>query len=327
MPETGSPSLASSYLRALMPKRGGTSTWPALEATRDGVVVDPEHLRRYRRLCGFPAENALPLTYPHLTAFPMSMALMTGKDFPFRILGLVHIRNEISQLRPIHQAEPLDYRVWIDEAFEHEKGTAFDVGAEVCDTAGEPVWSSRSTYLRRKAERSPGPSTASPHPGAETSGAAPEPAPGAALDAPAPATWRLPADLGRRYASVSGDRNPIHLYPWTARLFGFKRQIVHGMWSAARCLAALDVGDPSPDALPPGTASPGVTSPVASSPGIRPATAPQTAATFAVDFRAPVLLPSTVVLSRVPDVGGVTEFTLAAVGSGRVHLVGGLTLL
>ena len=52
MPGTGSPSLVSSYLRALMPKHGGASTWPALETARDGVVVDLEHLRRYRRLCG-----------------------------------------------------------------------------------------------------------------------------------------------------------------------------------------------------------------------------------------------------------------------------------
>ena len=243
------------------------------------------------------------------SAFPMSMALMTGKDFPFRILGLVHIRNEISQLRPIHQAEPLDYRVWIEEPFQHAKGTAFDVGAEVCDTTGEPVWSSRSTYLRREqrerreAVRPSDPPPAAPSlPGAEA---------GFGADAAAATTWRLPADLGRRYASVSGDRNPIHLYPWTARLFGFKRQIAHGMWSAARCLAALGVGNP-----PPGSPTPAPLSPEATS-----------AATFAVDFRAPVLLPSTVLLSRAPDVGGVTEFTLAAADSGRVHLVGGLTLL
>ena len=311
MPQTtGSPSLAGSYLRALIPKRAGISAWPTLEAARDGVIVNPEHLRGYRQLCGFPAENALPLTYPQLTAFPMSMALMTGKDFPFRILGLVHIRNEISQLRPIHQAEPLDYRVWIEEPFQHAKGTAFDVGAEVCDTTGEPVWSSRSTYLRREQrEQREAVRPSDPPPAAPS---LPDAEAGLGADAAAATTWRLPADLGRRYASVSGDRNPIHLYPWTARLFGFKRQIAHGMWSAARCLAALDVGNP-----PPGSPTPAPSSPQATS----------AAAAFAVDFRAPVLLPSTVLLSRAPDVGGVTEFTLAAADSGRVHLVGGLTLL
>ncbi len=49
----------------------------------------------------------------------------------------------------------------------------------------------------------------------------------------------MPGDIGRRYGAVSGDRNPIHLYPLSAKLFGFKRQIAHGMWSKARCLAEL----------------------------------------------------------------------------------------
>jgi acyl dehydratase len=75
--------------------------------------------------------------------------------------------------------------------------------------------------------------------------------------------WRLPADLGRRHAAVSGDYNPIHLYPWTARPLGFSRPIAHGMWTFARCVAA------------------------AAAPADRPVTA-------RAEFRAPVLLPATV---------------------------------
>ena len=52
--------------------------------------------------------------------------------------------------------------------------------------------------------------------------------------------WRVPADLGRRYGAVSGDRNPIHLYPWSAKALGFKRQIAHGMWTKARSVAAIE---------------------------------------------------------------------------------------
>ena len=50
----------------------------------------------------------------------------------------------------------------------------------------------------------------------------------------------MPGDIGRRYGAVSGDRNPIHLHPLSARLFGFKQAIAHGMWTKARCLAALE---------------------------------------------------------------------------------------
>ena len=57
---------------------------------------------------------------------------------------------------------------------------------------------------------------------------------------PATATWKLRGDLGRRYASVSGDMNPIHMHWVSAKLFGFPSAIAHGMWTKARCLAALE---------------------------------------------------------------------------------------
>ena len=50
--------------------------------------------------------------------------------------------------------------------------------------------------------------------------------------------------LGHRYAAVSGDYNPIHLSPWTSRLFGFSRPIVHGWWSLARAVAEMDTDIP-----------------------------------------------------------------------------------
>ena len=53
------------------------------------------------------------------------------------------------------------------------------------------------------------------------------------------ARWPLPAGAGRRYARVSGDYNPIHLWPWTARPFGFRAPILHGYATAARTAHAL----------------------------------------------------------------------------------------
>jgi hypothetical protein len=54
------------------------------------------------------------------------------------------------------------------------------------------------------------------------------------------AEWRVPRDIGRRYAAVSGDRNPIHMHALSARLLGFPAAIAHGMWTKARCLAAFE---------------------------------------------------------------------------------------
>ena len=44
---------------------------------------------------------------------------------------------------------------------------------------------------------------------------------------------QIPSDMGRLYAAISGDRNPIHLHPLAAKAFGFRTTIVHGMWTLA----------------------------------------------------------------------------------------------
>lgn len=216
----GSPSLNKLYAKALWP-RGDGETLPGTEYVRPGIRADPAQLAAYNRICGFRLGGELPPTYPHLLAFPLQLALMTEREFPFPLLGMVHVANRITQHRPIGLGETGALRVWAENLRPHEKGTQFDVLSELSTQDG-PVWTEVSTYLRRGQGTGPA-------------------ARGGRPTAPAPtAIWRLPADLGRRYAEVSGDRNPIHLHPFTARLFGFSSAIAHGMWTKARALAAFE---------------------------------------------------------------------------------------
>lgn len=75
---------------------------------------------------------------------------------------------------------------------------------------------------------------------------APPPANSVATDA-APAAqpwvqveaWGVGADAGRRYGSLNGDLNPIHLWPLTSSLFGFKRPIAHALFLMSRAEASL----------------------------------------------------------------------------------------
>jgi acyl dehydratase len=147
------------------------------------------------------------------------------------------------------------------------------------------VWTDVSTYLRRGR-----PSGSPERPDREPVESA---SPDAPLGPP-DAVWRVGDDFGRRYAAVSGDHNPIHLYPLSARLFGFKRAIVHGMWSKARCLAAFE------GRLPAG---------------------------FTVDvrFKLPIMLPSRVALRASPSVDGGWRFDLRAERDGKPHLTGSIT--
>jgi hypothetical protein len=188
--------------------------------SRDGVVVDRGHLAAYDRVCGFRLRDELPPTYPHVLAFPLALELMAGR-FPFSPLGVVHIANRIEQDRPLRADERLDLRVQAEGLAPHPRGRKFDVVAEAA-ADGVAVWRGRSTYLHREGSGGGG--------GGRTDFEPP----------PARAVWRVAGDVGRRYAAVSGDRNPIHLHPLAARAFGQKGAIAHGMWTKARCLAALE---------------------------------------------------------------------------------------
>jgi acyl dehydratase len=200
---------------------------------------------------------------------------MTDGAFPFAPMGLVHVANRITQHRRIRTGDTLDLRVRAADLRPHPKGRQFDIVSET-RVDGELVWSDVSTYLRR---------------GGQGERAARE-------DRTVPTgitRWRLPGDLGRRYAGVSGDRNPIHLYGVTAKAFGFPRQIAHGMWSKARCVAALEPRLPA-------------------------------AYEVEVEFKKPILLPATVAFGTA-DAGDGLEFGLTGASKGTPHVVGSVRTL
>jgi acyl dehydratase len=265
--------LAGATVLPVARKLPGVSTphdLPDRTISREGVEVDREHLAAYDRVCGFRLRDELPATYPHMVAFPLAMELMTDTSFPFPVMGLVHIANRIELVKPMTAAEPFDVRVWSGDMADHDKGTQFQIHAEA-SVAGEPAWKSSSTYLHRSGG------------GGETNGKKREQP---AEERPSGAVWEVPADIGRRYAAVSGDRNPIHLHPLSAKLFGMKAPIAHGMWTKARCLAALE--------------------------GELPATY-----TVDVSFKLPIFLPSKVVFST-----DTRHFDVRAQKDGKPHLSG-----
>ena len=225
-------STATTYLKAALPLVPGASKLPfvaggggdmpktRLETT---ARAEPEQLARYAKVCGFRLGDELAPTFPHILAFPLHMQLMTRGDFPFPAVGLVHIENAITQHRPVRLGEELELRVWPTAVEPHAKGKRFSIRTEA-RVGRELVWEETSTMLRR--------------------GKGSGESDGEAFELPpTTAEWKLAGDLGRRYAAVSGDSNPIHIHPLTARAFGFNRPIAHGMWTKARALAAQRLPD------------------------------------------------------------------------------------
>jgi acyl dehydratase len=268
---------------------GGGKEIPELELVLTDVEVDRDRLAAYDRVCGFTLGNELPSTFIHVLAFPLHLALMTDGSFPFGAVGLVHIRNRITQHRPVLLGERLSLRVRATPLEPHRRGVTFSLISEA-RVGQELVWEEESVNLRRQGG---GGSEAAAAPAEDVPAeAAAAPADAEADDLPATAQWRLPGDLGRRYASVSGDRNPIHLHALSARLFGFPAAIAHGMWTKARSLAALE------SELPP-------------------------AYTAEVSFKRPILLPATVAFGERADAaeGGIA-FAVRDARKDTPHLVG-----
>jgi acyl dehydratase len=198
---------------------------------------------------------------------------MTDSSFPFPAIGTVHLANAITQLRPIAPTATLDVTATAQDLRPHAKGKVFDLVTTI-SADDETVWQSTSTYLRVGKGDNAAPGEGAPY----------DVVPGSGVE------WKLAGNLGRRYAAVSGDHNPIHLYPLTAKALGFPRQIAHGMWSLARCVAALE--NRLPDAV-----------------------------TVEAAFKKPILLPGTVAFGQDAVDDGIA-FAVTSPRTGAPHLVG-----
>lgn len=279
------PSLGSGYRRAFLDallrrKRGPTTDQPQepLEAACDHLAIDPGQVQAYRRVCGFPEGTEVPVTFPHILAAPLHLALLTHSRCRIPAAGIIHARNLIRQFRPLAPGQVLAVTVRLEGHREVRNGYEADVLTEA-RAEGEVAWESVTTvFVRRK---SPGAQGDSPGKSATAPGEGP--AVRQSLEV------SLPPDQGRRYASVSGDYNPIHLYPWSARLLGFSRPIIHGMWSLARCVAAIPA-PPLPQALE-------------------------------VEFRRPISLPGKVRLEAGESDGG-SFFRMVHPETGKAYLTG-----
>lgn len=267
------PSLPGLYAKAAT-RRKITGTQLPGRGLRCWVDIDGKRLAAYRKVCGFTDDGLLPPTYPHILAFALQMQLLTDNEFPFPLLGLVHLSNRIRVLRPLGALSRAQVSVRVHNLQAHAKGATFDLLTTLDDQLG-PLWEAQSQMLCRgvKLDGEPGEQTWQPAQ--------------ALLEV---AHWQAPADIGRQYAKVSGDYNPIHLSAASAKLFGFPTAIAHGLWNKARTLAALS------------------------------GHLPKANLEIAVHFRKPVRLPSEVTL-LASAAGSSGELQLVGAG-GLEHMVG-----
>lgn len=190
-----------------------------------GLVIDRANVAAYASTTGLRYGAHVPITYPFVLVFPSAMALLTGFDFPFPAVGAVHVENTITAYRPVAVTDTVDVKVHAENLREHRRGLLVDLVSTVA-VGNETAWHQVATFLHQQHT-------------SLSDDLRPEPPP--LRKPPAPnRILRVNTRQIRRYAAVSGDRNPIHTSMLGARLFGFPTPIAHGMFSAAAVLANIE---------------------------------------------------------------------------------------
>jgi len=167
--------------------------------------------------------------FPLFLGLSQHVETLSSKASPFPLMGLVHIENNIEQTRPLTHDE-MHIHCHFSDIRVHPRGIVVDIvllvkqHGSVCQTV-------TSTYLYRAAS-----DTLAKGDAADSEKASPAQSQKATTSA-----LTFASNAGRRYARISGDYNPIHLYHWSAKLFGFKQAIAHGVHVLSRSVSSLDL--------------------------------------------------------------------------------------
>jgi hypothetical protein len=185
---------------------------------------DPVLIKNYKTVCGFREnkDDTIPITYLQTLFIGILGKFIISPFFPLKPTGLIQVFQSFEQKRPVKTGEILDLACILSGFTKKETGIETRFILEVI-SGGEIVWQGISGFFTRS--------------GAKKASSASKPED---IFLEKRETIPVPSGTGRRYAAVSGDYNPHHLYTLTAKAFGFKSAIAHGMWSLARVTASLD---------------------------------------------------------------------------------------
>lgn len=190
-----------------------------------------QHLSEYKKFTGFPDDHSIPLSYWYLVAQRAQLGLMMDPRFSYPVPGIVHISNVMQQFGPVDISRTIEIEVTASQEPMDERGGLYVNFDVLISQLGTSQVRCKSRYLARRAAKRTG-----HHEIVKEN----------ETDSLHLADWSLESDVGRQYAKISGDYNPIHLWPWSAKLLGFKKQIAHGMFLVAKSQAALEqtIGTP-----------------------------------------------------------------------------------
>ena len=219
------PSLFSLYRKIFFERKPGwdEQALPQIRVHTPNIGLSVKNVNNYASICGFDFDGKiLPLTYLYVILFRLHAVIFTHKGVTFPLLGMIHLKNSITQYRQLTVDEKFDLECVLINSQLTDAGLEFELASRA-RVNGVLVWESLSTYLYR----------------VESASRRVRPPKANAMAWESPDSWFLADDLGRKYARASGDYNLIHLHPFLSKRFGFDRVLAHGMWSKARCIAQI----------------------------------------------------------------------------------------
>jgi hypothetical protein len=190
----------------------------------ENIQLNMDKNAAFNRLTDWQHSDIVHPGFLHTLGFPLQLKLMLHEDFPFSMLGVIHIANKIELYETVQPSSRLDVCCQLGEIKQLKIGCLFTIETEFF-VEKRRVMSASHQYLRR-GNKSSKVKVRISH---ESDW----------LCADEDKSWSLAATLGWQYAKCSQDYNPIHLHSMSAKLLGFKQHIVHGMWMKSRAFSAL----------------------------------------------------------------------------------------
>lgn len=261
-----------------------------MKVRQAGLRLARRNVEAYREVCGYSAQAGMvPVTYPEMHFTQLIAEAVLSSGFPFSPLGLIHVGQRVQSVAALLPGDLVDATTELEALRETGRGYELDFSMTV-EKQGRRVWTGLATLLSRSPAKQ---SVKQTKPTGNRSGPAPT-----SSERAFEAT--VPGNTGVRYARVSGDYNPHHLWWFTARPLGYRLPIAHGMWTFARVLSEVLEGIDGD--------------------------APLSATTV---FKRPLLMPSRIRIEapRLAERPEGVQFAVREAASGAPHLLGEAALL
>jgi len=211
-----------------------------MRVVRNNLKPDAKKILRYKNVCGFASPDnikpnniepgkidpntTIPATYLQTLFIGLLGKFITTPHFPINPMGLIQVGQSFEQTRAVTTDEILNLSCQLHGITKTKKGIHSQFLLKVISNK-EIVWKGISTFFTRSKNKPPKKKRD-------------ERAEEKALEIKE--SIFVPRNTGLKYAIVSGDYNPHHLYGFTAKMIGFKQPIAHGMWSLARVMASME---------------------------------------------------------------------------------------